>query len=101
MQEAANPGLRLDKWLFQARVFKSRALAAERITRGGIRVNGQPCLKPHRAVRPGDEVVISAQGHVRVLRVLELGHRRGPAAEAQGLYQDLSDGLIDPSEGTR
>lgn len=101
MQEAANPGLRLDKWLFQARVFKSRALAAERITRGGIRVNGQSCLKPHRTIRPGDEVVISAHGRVRVLQVLELGHRRGPASEAQGLYRDLSDGLIDPSEGTR
>lgn len=101
MQQAANPGLRLDKWLFQARVFKSRALAADRIAGGGIRVNGQPCFKPHRTVRPGDEVVISAHGRVRVLQVIELGHRRGPAGEAQGLYRDLSDGLIDPSGGTR
>ncbi|MBW7055811.1 RNA-binding S4 domain-containing protein [Paracoccus bogoriensis] len=101
MQQAANPGLRLDKWLFQARVFKSRALAADRIAGGGIRVNGQPCFKPHRTVRPGDEVVISAHGRVRVLQVIELGHRRGPAGEAQGLYRDLSDGLIDPSGGTK
>nr|WP_246587934.1 RNA-binding S4 domain-containing protein [Paracoccus bogoriensis] len=93
--------MRLDKWLFQARVFKSRALAADRIAGGGIRVNGQPCFKPHRTVRPGDEVVISAHGRVRVLQVIELGHRRGPAGEAQGLYRDLSDGLIDPSGGTK
>lgn len=82
--------LRLDKWLFYARAFKSRGLAAERIEGGGIRVNGAPCRKPGRAVRPGDTITVSAQGMVRVMRVLALGHRRGPATEAQGLYEELA-----------
>ena len=82
-------GLRLDKWLFFARVFKSRAMAVERIEGGGIRVNDQPCNKPGKLVRPGDRIVVSAFGQVRVLEITALGQRRGPAAEAQGLYHDL------------
>lgn len=83
--------LRLDKWLFFARLFKSRGAAAERVEGGGIRLNGQPCRKPGKAVRVGDEIVVSAFGRVRALRVLALGTRRGPASEAQGLYQDLGE----------
>lgn len=82
-------GLRLDKWLFFARVFKSRAIAVERIEAGGIRVNDQPCKKPGKLVRPGDRVVVSAFGQVRALQVTALGERRGPASEAQQLYHDL------------
>lgn len=85
-------GVRLDKWLFFARVFKSRAMACERIEAGGIRVNEQPCTKPGRLVRPGDRVVVSAQGRVRALQVAALGNRRGPFAEAQALYHDLAEG---------
>lgn len=83
--------IRLDKWLVHARLFKTRTLAAERISAGGVRVNGQPCRKPGRAVGPGDEVVISHKGHVRALRVLSPGTRRGPASEAALLYQDLTE----------
>ncbi len=82
--------LRLDKWLFYARAFKSRGLAAERIEGGGIRVNGEPCRKPGRAVRPGDTITVSANGVVRALRVLALGQRRGPVTEARSLYDELS-----------
>ena len=82
-------GLRLDKWLFFARVFKSRAIAVERVEAGGIRVNDQTCSKPGKLIRPGDRITISAYGHVRVLEVTALGHRRGPATEAQGLYHDI------------
>ncbi len=82
-------GLRLDKWLFFARVFKSRAIAVERIEAGGVRVNDQPCNKPGKLVRPGDRVVVSAFGHMRALQIAALGDRRGPATEAQGLYHDL------------
>lgn len=101
MQPAPVPGQRLDLWLFQARVFKTRALAAARIAKGGIRINGQPCGKPGKLVRVGDELVVSAFGHLRVMRVLGLPTRRGPASEAATLYLDLSDDLIDPDEANR
>lgn len=81
--------LRLDKWLFFARVFKSRAIAADRIEAGGVRVNSQACHKPGKPVRPGDRIVVSAFGQVRALQIVALGSRRGPAAEAQALYSDL------------
>lgn len=100
MSETA-PGLRLDKWLCHARVFKTRGLAAARIEGGGIRVNAQPCRKPGRAVREGDVLTVSAHGRVRVLTVLALGERRGPASEAQELYHEDRDGLIDPSGMSR
>ncbi|WP_265499970.1 RNA-binding S4 domain-containing protein [Paracoccus beibuensis] len=93
-------GLRLDKWLFYARLFKTRGLAADRIEGGGIRVNGQPCRKPGRSVRPGDRLTVSAHGHVRVLTIAGLAARRGPASEAQHLYTEDRDGLIDPPEAT-
>lgn len=84
--------LRLDKWLCHARFFKTRGLAAARIEGGGIRINGQPCRKPGRAVRPGDALTISAYGQVRLVTVLALGNRRGPAAEAQMLYREDQTG---------
>ena len=83
---AGSDGLRLDKWLFHARLFKSRGLAASRIEGGGIRLNGQPCRKAGKTVRPGDRLVISIRGHVRSLEILGLGTRRGPAPEARELY---------------
>lgn len=93
--------LRLDKWLFFARLFKSRGLAAARIEAGGIRLNGQPCRKPGHVLRVGDALTVSANGRVRALRVMALGDRRGPATEARNLYLEYSDGLIDPGEDTR
>ncbi|MDO5706944.1 MAG: RNA-binding S4 domain-containing protein [Paracoccus sp. (in: a-proteobacteria)] len=88
--------LRLDKWLFHARLFKARGLAADRIEGGGVRVNGAPVRKPGRAIRPGDQITVSAHGRVIALRVLALGTRRGPAPEARELYELLGD---DPSQG--
>lgn len=88
----AQEGLRLDKWLFYARFFKTRGIAAERIEGGGIRLNGQSCRKPSRLVRAGDQLTISARGHVSAITVSNMADRRGPAAEAQTMYQRLSDG---------
>lgn len=96
---AAAEGLRLDKWLFHARVFKTRGLAAERVEGGGIRLNGQPCRKPGRAVRPGDLLVVSAHGQVRSFEVLALGTRRGTAAEARALYRDLTPADPEAEKG--
>lgn len=86
---AAQNSIRLDRWLCHARVFKTRTLAAERISGGGIRVNGAPCRKPGQGVKPGDIVTAATPGGVRSLRVLAAGERRGPAPEAQALYEDL------------
>ncbi|MDP5307986.1 RNA-binding S4 domain-containing protein [Paracoccus spongiarum] len=96
----AGDGLRLDKWLFHARLFRSRGLAAARIEAGGVRLNGQPCRKPGRAIRPGDLLVLSAQGSIRRLRVAALGARRGPFSEARTLYHDLdaaAESVADPA----
>ncbi|MTH77440.1 S4 domain-containing protein [Paracoccus aestuariivivens] len=81
--------IRLDRWLHHARLFRTRTLAADAIGRGGIRLNGKPCLKPAQIVRHGDTVTVSAHGQVRVLRVLMLGERRGSATDAAVLYEEL------------
>jgi len=82
--------IRLDKWLWHARFFKSRSLAAAAVTESPLRLNGQPVSKPAQAVRAGDVVTFVQGRQVRVVRVLAPGTRRGPAAEAQTLYEDLS-----------
>ena len=86
-----NPGdsLRLDKWLWHARFYKSRTLAAKRVIEGGMRVNRQRIRKANHPVRPGDVLTFSLGPHVRVIRVEGLGERRGPAIEARALYTDL------------
>ncbi|MBB1490081.1 MULTISPECIES: RNA-binding S4 domain-containing protein [unclassified Paracoccus (in: a-proteobacteria)] len=81
--------IRLDRWLCHARVFKTRTMAADRISEGGVRVNGAPCRKPGHEVKAGDVVTAAAPGGVRSLRVLAPGERRGPASEARELYEDL------------
>lgn len=81
--------LRLDKWLFFARFFKSRALAAELIGKGRLRINREVVKKPHYRVRPGDVLTFPQAQRIRIVRVLALGSRRGPASEAQALYEDL------------
>lgn len=81
--------LRLDKWLWQARFFKSRGLAAEVIEAGSVRVNGTRVSRPGRDIGEGDTLTFPQGTHIRVVRVLALGLRRGPATEAQALYLDL------------
>lgn len=88
-EPAAAARLRLDKWLFQARFFRSRDAAAEAITGGHLRLNGVHCRKPGHGVAVGDVLTFVQAGHVRVIRVLALGQRRGPATEARQLYADL------------
>ena len=87
----AEPGakLRVDKWLWQARFFKSRGLAGEVAASGRLRVNGAHVVKPSHGVRPGDVLTFPQGRRIRVIRVEALGTRRGPAAEAAALYADL------------
>ena len=82
-------GLRLDKWLWYARFFKSRSLATKVCGTGKVRVDGTPVSKPHHQLRPGNVLTFPQGRHIRVVKVLALGQRRGPAPEAQGLYEDL------------
>jgi ribosome-associated heat shock protein Hsp15 len=81
--------LRLDKWLWQARFCKSRSLAAELIEAGAVRVNGTRVSRPGRDVGTGDVLTFPQGARIRVVRILALGLRRGPAPEAQALYLDL------------
>jgi ribosome-associated heat shock protein Hsp15 len=82
--------IRLDKWLWHARFFKSRSLAATVVTAGKVRVGGTPVSKPARSVGAGDVLTFTQERDVRIVRILACGLRRGPAAEAQALYEDMS-----------
>ena len=96
---AASPRatIRLDKWLWQARFFKSRPMACEEIAAGLVRLNGQRCMKPGHAIGAGDTLTFPQGGRIRLIRVLAPGNRRGPASEAQTLYLDLDAPAIVPA----
>ncbi|MGD9804854.1 MAG: RNA-binding S4 domain-containing protein [Hyphomicrobiaceae bacterium] len=81
---------RLDKWLWFARVIRTRTLAAGLVTDGRVRVNRERIVKPSQSVKPGDVITVSVGAHVRVLEIVAAGNRRGPPAEAQALYRDLT-----------
>ncbi|OSQ47297.1 RNA-binding S4 domain-containing protein [Marivita geojedonensis] len=81
--------LRIDKWLWHARFFKTRSLAAKVVSAGKLRVNGQPISKPAYMVSALDVLTFPQANDVRVIRVVAMGERRGPAPEAQMLYEDL------------
>lgn len=85
-------GQRLDKWLWFARVVKSRSLAARLVADGGVRVNRVKVEKPGTIVKPGDVLTIALLNRVRVLSVLHPGDRRGPATEASRLFEDVTPG---------
>lgn len=87
--------LRLDKWLWYARFCKSRTLAAKLCASGRIHLDGSIVQKPHHQVRAGNVLTFPLGPHVRVIRILALGSRRGPAPEARLLYEDLQP--PDPS----
>lgn len=89
--EAAAQRIRLDKWLWHARAFRTRTLAADAVKAGRIRVNGARCAKPGYGAKLGDVVTLVQGGRVRVLEITAFGSRRGPATEAAQLYTDLSD----------
>ena len=88
--------LRLDKWLWHARFFKSRTLAAQQVAAGGFRVNRVLVRKSRHLVQPGDVVTFSKGPYVRVIEIVALGERRGPASEAQTLYRDLNPPEAQP-----
>lgn len=90
--------IRLDKWLWQARFFKTRGLSAKLVSGGHVRVNSQKVAKPAHAVGPGDVLTFPQARRVRVIKIVAVGARRGPAPEAQGLYEDLDPPKpVDPN----
>ncbi len=85
-----NSAQRLDKWLWCARFFKTRALANKLLAANRLRLDGKVVAKAHQRVRIGDVLTFPQGPHVRVVRVLSLAVRRGPAPEARTLYEDLA-----------
>ena len=81
---------RLDKWLWCARFMKARSDCAGLVGEGAVRVNRQPTDKAHARLRIGDVLTVAIRGDVRVLRVLALAERRGPATEALTLYEEIA-----------
>jgi ribosome-associated heat shock protein Hsp15 len=89
--------IRLDKWLWYTRLYKSRTLAGTEVAGGGFRVNRELVKKPRHALQIGDVITFSKGPYVRVIEVAALGTRRGPAPEAQLLYKDLNPPENQPS----
>ena len=92
---------RLDKWLWYARFFKSRSLATKFCASGKLRLNEKVVRKAHYGLHVGDVLTFPRGPHIRVVRVVGLGTRRGPAPEAQALYDDLDPPQARKKDGPR
>ena len=96
--DAPNKVLRLDKWLWYARFFKTRGAASKAISDGRFRLDGIVMKKPHRQALC-DQVLTFIQGdRVRVIKIMALGSRRGPSSEAVLLYEDLTPAPVSPAK---
>lgn len=84
--------VRLDKWLWAARFYKTRSLAVDEIAKGRVEVNGQ-VAKPARSLKPGDRVELRRDGLSRTIKVLALSEMRGPAPVAQLLYEETAESI--------
>ncbi|UJW84038.1 RNA-binding S4 domain-containing protein [Devosia sp. SL43] len=89
---------RLDKFLFFSRALKSRTLAQRVIETGAIRVNSERTIRSDHKVGAGDVLTMALQNRIVIWRIIDCGTRRGPATEAQGLYEDLSPAPLPKSE---
>lgn len=103
MSERSGDRQRIDKWLFFARVVKSRTLAAKLAVSGRVRVNREKIAQASHPVKPGDVLTIALDRRILVYRIISPGTRRGPAEEARRLYEDLTSsdppGLSAPLSG--
>jgi ribosome-associated heat shock protein Hsp15 len=86
----SSPAVRVDRWLWVARLVKTRALAADAVKGGRVHVNGR-AVKPSREVRPGDRIEVTAGARRLVVDVLGTAERRGPASEAALLYEETAE----------
>ena len=90
--------IRLDTWLWYARFYKSRSLSSKAILSGKLRVNSNKIIKPASKVKINDVLTINHINMVRIIQVQSLCSRRGPASEAQKLYNDLAGDITDASK---
>jgi ribosome-associated heat shock protein Hsp15 len=88
--------LRVDKWLWHARLYKTRSLAARAVQDGHVRLDGARLSKPSTTVGPGHVLTVAMRSGVRVIEIAALGTRRGPAPEAQALYLDRTPAGVRP-----
>ena len=102
-EPAPRATIRIDKWLWQARFFKTRSQAAKMVADGRLRLNADRIDKPARSVGDGDVLTFPQGNHIRVVKVVAVGTRRGPAPEAAALYEDLTPAPepVPPREGPR
>ena len=94
--DARDTLLRLDKWLWYARFFKTRSAATKAISGGRFRLDGMVMNKPHRHAICGQVLTFIQGDRVRVIKIMALGSRRGPASEASLLYEDLTPARAAP-----
>ncbi len=91
--------IRLDKWLWHARLYRTRALAQAACATGKIRVNSARTQKAHQLVGPGDVLTLALGGRVRVLKVRALAERRGAVAAAALLYHEVPSDTPEARSG--
>ena len=93
---------RIDKWMWHARVVRTRSAAASLVDAGLVRINGVRCDASSRPVRPDDVITIALDSHVRILKVTGYAERRGSSEIARGLFEELTPppqpkGVLPPS----
>jgi len=93
VEQGNNSEIRLDKWLWAARFFKTRSLAAEAVTGGKVTINGDR-PKPSRIVRSGDELTIRRGSYEWTVIVKDVSRLRGPAPQAQQLYEETEESKL-------
>jgi ribosome-associated heat shock protein Hsp15 len=89
-QEPSSASIRVDRWLWFARFFKSRSLATKLVQSNKLRINSVIVSKSSATIRAGDILTFPQEKEIRVVKILDIGRRRGPAPEAQALYEDLT-----------
>ncbi len=94
MAEFSSEKIRIDKWLWFARVIKTRTLAKKLVMAGKVRLNGVKTKSPSLDIRPDDVLTITLARRIVVYKVVSVGKRRGPAIEAALLYEDLSPPVV-------
>ena len=84
--------MRIDKWLWAARFYKTRSLAAQELDKGRVQLNGH-AVKPAHEIKPGDKLMLRQGTVLREVQVLGLSMQRGPAPVAQALYEESADSV--------